>query len=247
MTHTEMTTQRIWILGAPDPEMETIEALLRECGERVAYVIDSTAQRVRAGDAYRARLSEPLSAAVIYEVECMIADHAALLSECRVTVDHHNPGDPGFGRTPAEFLAASSIGQVIAELARLRRLPDWPTVHAYFGSVRPGHIWHVASAQPYAVVIASKDTGLSTSSDDERGLRGSQVATARLIPHDLVLCAAADHCLGAAYCGECPGVDPDALMRWRAQSRARHQGRSVDDVLELARGAGAGRVLAKGE
>src|SRR5690606_10871211 len=46
-----------------------------------------------------------------------------------------------------------------------------------------------------------------------------------------VLIAAADHCLGAAYRGECPGVDPDELMRWRAESRAKFQGRTVDEVL----------------
>src|SRR5690606_28418019 len=43
--------------------------------------------------------------------------------------------------------------------------------------------------------------------------------------------AAADHCLEAAYRGRCPGVDPDALMRWRAESRAAFQGRSVEAVL----------------
>ncbi len=42
---------------------------------------------------------------------------------------------------------------------------------------------------------------------------------------------AADHCLGAAYRGECPGVDPEALMAWRAESRARFQNRPVADVL----------------
>src|SRR5690606_1710187 len=42
---------------------------------------------------------------------------------------------------------------------------------------------------------------------------------------------AADHCLGAAYRGECPGVDPDELMRWRAASRAAFQQRAVEDVL----------------
>src|SRR5690606_10629563 len=52
-----------------------------------------------------------------------------------------------------------------------------------------------------------------------------------LIPRPLIYAAAADHCLGAAYRGECPGVDPDELMRWRAESRAKFQGRSVEEVL----------------
>lgn len=53
----------------------------------------------------------------------------------------------------------------------------------------------------------------------------------RTIPMQLVLVAAADHCLAHAYAGRCPGVDPDALMRWRVESRAAHQGRTADELL----------------
>lgn len=35
-----------------------------------------------------------------------------------VVCDHHRPGDPGFGRPPEEFLAASSLGQVLALLGQ---------------------------------------------------------------------------------------------------------------------------------
>lgn len=48
---------------------------------------------------------------------------------------------------------------------------------------------------------------------------------------ELLMVAAADHCLNAAYRGQCPGVDPDALMQWRAESRAAFQKRSVAEVL----------------
>src|SRR5690606_34992551 len=51
------------------------------------------------------------------------------------------------------------------------------------------------------------------------------------IPEEYLLIAAADHCPPAAYRGECPCVDPDVLLRWRAESRAKHQGRTVDEVL----------------
>ena len=64
--------------------------------------------------------------------------------------------------------------------------------------------------------------------------------------------AAADHCLAAAYRGECPGIDPDQLMRWRAESRAAFQNRSVDAILadiESAREAiaEAPRIIIGGE
>src|SRR5690606_24161844 len=57
---------------------------------------------------------------------------------------------------------------------------------------------------------------------------------------EIRLVAAADHCLAAAYRGECPGVDPEELMQWRAESRARFQRRPVEAVLadvERARAA----------
>src|SRR5690606_5323560 len=41
-----------------------------------------------------------------------------------IRIDHHCPGDPGYGRPPSEFLTASSLGQVISELARLGKPPS---------------------------------------------------------------------------------------------------------------------------
>ncbi|MGH8152684.1 MAG: hypothetical protein ACREPF_08125, partial [Rhodanobacteraceae bacterium] len=67
------------------------------------------------------------------------------------------------------------------------------------------------------------------------------------ITPDMRMVAAADHCLGAAYSGECPGVEPDALMRWHVASRAAFEGRTERAVMqdvEVARKAlrGAPRV-----
>jgi hypothetical protein len=58
-----------------------------------------------------------------------------------------------------------------------------------------------------------------------------------VIPEDYILTAAADHCLAAAYRGECPGVDPDELMQWRAENRAAFQGRTPEEVLTDVRAA----------
>lgn len=43
------------------------------------------------------------------------------------------------------------------------------------------------------------------------------------VPMDHVFAAAADHCLAAAYQGQCPGVDPEQLMEWRIKERAEFQ------------------------
>lgn len=53
------------------------------------------------------------------------------------------------------------------------------------------------------------------------------------------LVAAADHCLGAAYRGECPGVDPDALFAWHVASRAAFEQRSS---VALLRDVGTSRL-----
>ncbi|MGE5526222.1 MAG: hypothetical protein ACM3SS_21095 [Rhodospirillaceae bacterium] len=46
------------------------------------------------------------------------------------------------------------------------------------------------------------------------------------------LLAAADHCLTAAYQGQCPGIDPKELLFLRASWRARVTGRSFGDVMD---------------
>lgn len=40
---------------------------------------------------------------------------------------------------------------------------------------------------------------------------------------DMRMAAAADHCLGSAYQGRCPGVDPLALRYWRVISKSRYR------------------------
>ena len=206
MTH----TCRIWVLGAPDPEMQLIEDLLAEAGESVAHALDA-GQRVHPGTAYRATaLSQPVpDGTTVYAVEC----GGPAIPAGAVVIDHHRPGDPGYGRPPEEFLPASSLGQVIAELARLNRLP-WTKAVGNPGSL-PGEIrWTDHGGSGWAVF-----------GTDAKGPWRS------MIPDAAIWTAAADHCLEAAYRGRCPGVDPDALMAWRVESRAAHQGRAPEEVM----------------
>lgn len=51
------------------------------------------------------------------------------------------------------------------------------------------------------------------------------------------LIAAADHCLAAAYRGECPGVDREELRQWRVRTRAKHQRRQVREIEEMVAAA----------
>src|SRR5690606_1144896 len=153
-----MRRNRIWVLGASDPEMELIEFILRKCGEEIIYAADESGLRVHPGNAYRCPVPEVPEGATVYAVECI-----GELPEGWVRIDHHRPGDPGYGCPPSTFFPASSIGQVITELDLL---------------------------------------GVADRLSDDDIM-------------EALLAAAADHCLAAAYRGECPGVDPDVLMCWR--------------------------------
>ena len=118
-------TNRMWILGAADPEMEKIESLLRECGEKIGYAM-MCGERVHSGNAYRAIADRgwgecvPIGSEIWYLVECAVFSPGNV---SKVVIDHHRPGDPGYGRSPSEFLSASSIGQVIAQLTRASVIP----------------------------------------------------------------------------------------------------------------------------
>lgn len=176
----------LFVLGAVDPEMLAIEALL--AAEGLPSVHATVAgKRVHPANAYRATLPEEARAQLarggrVWLVEC-IGEAPAGVGR----IDHHHPGDPGHGLPPAEYWRASSLGQTVAVLAR------------------------------------------------ELGRHVEVSPAMRLI-------AAADHCLGAAYRGECPGVDPAELFAWDVASRAAFEQRPEAAIrADLAR---AGRALA---
>lgn len=98
--------KKYFVLGVSDPEMKTIETVLRTQGQSFVYATVS-GKRVHPGNAYAA---DPVDIA---------RDDTAVWVECRareaedgITIDHHRPGDPGFGRSAAEYWEASSLGQL---------------------------------------------------------------------------------------------------------------------------------------
>lgn len=216
------------VVGAPDPERAAIINLLEQAGIPVHYACVGESL-VHAGNAYQAdRIAPPLPPdCQVWRIECDGPAFADIDPSHISVIDHHRPGDPGYGRPPAEFLPASSIGQVISLLARRGVVGEdwWPDNEGW-----PEHL-RVMLAYPTPGQIRWATHETLDSPDYWGGWIVHTPLGWRLIPHDLVLAAAADHCLAAAYRGECPGVDPDALMRWRVEQRAAHQGRTVEEVL----------------
>lgn len=181
----ELNGPVIFLLGAADPEMVLIESMLRRVGVYYQYAMVN-GKRVHPGNAYEATEFGNLNSASTMSLEGL----RVVTVECGIEgvspdyhIDHHRPGDRGYGLTPDQFFEGSSIGQT------------------YF--------------------YLCEELGIS-----------SGVYRDRLWEYRLA--AAADHCLGHAYQGECPGIDPTALRLWRAITRAEFQGTSPRTILERA-------------
>jgi len=207
----------MYLLGAPDPEMARIERALDACAIPHEYA-RAGGRRVTPETAYRAdAIRVPVGTRVLVQVECAPAVRPRGLA-VRV-IDHHRPGDPGYESTPPWYMSASSLGQVLARMAR--------------DDMAPAALLAVGVVVPPPV-----DT------------REAWYAGGRWYAPsgDTRLCAAADHCLSAAYLGRCPGVDPATLYEWRLAERAAFQRRPVgellaDGVAALAALAAAPRVV----
>lgn len=148
--------QYLFVLGARDPEMMTIERLVHGAGQRVAYAM-ADGRRVTAGNAYRAeRISAragTYSGPIVW-VECALADGSLPRD---IVVDHHREGDPGFAMPAERYWEGSSLGQTCSLLGiepdrdlRLAAAADHCLAAAYRG-LCPGvdpvdlRAWRLAS------------------------------------------------------------------------------------------------------
>jgi hypothetical protein len=111
-----MTYQTMWLLGASDPEMRGIEEFLKEVGQPYQWATKD-GKPVHAGNAYQADpmidLPDPLYQIVLVECEPVelpqvvgSPEHGAI-----IRIDHHRPGDPGYGLPPEQYWQGSSLGQ----------------------------------------------------------------------------------------------------------------------------------------
>lgn len=165
---------KVFVLGAADPEMEEIERVLRANGYEVRFARHGQ-QRVRADNAYGADNLDaglPMNADLVF-VECQVMGlprHAE--------VDHHRPGDPGYGRAPDQYLAASSLGQVLQLLElvptaqqRIIAAADHCPTQAYRGlcpGVDPAELaqWRTASrAARRGVTLDEMEKGIELAAE----------------------------------------------------------------------------------
>lgn len=136
---------------------------------------------------------------------------------------------------PANAYKAEAPGEARALLQRGGRVYLVECVgHAPDGAIRIDH--HYAGDPGYG--RPANEYWQASSLGQTVAALGAGIVGEVAVTPAMRMVAAADHCLGAAYRGDCPGVDPDALMRWHVASRAAFEGRPEAAVLrdvEVAR------------
>jgi hypothetical protein len=239
--------ERIWVLGAADPEMNAIERLLVETGETVIYAQiledDGSWKRVNNQNAYDkssvyARLpARPEKALYLVECKPNLTDlkGAALRSvrkiairsfthNCRIV--NHQSENIDYGLSPEKFLLSSSIGDVISTLAALGRLTRATSMprdgsHGLWLQGPP------CLGKPGEWILTGFRGMWSVGEDIGHPTRVGYVR----IPRETLLIAACNHCLKAAYANECPGVYRPDVKAYRAKVRAQERKCSEDRVL----------------
>lgn len=224
------------ILGAPDPEMHDIETLLCAAGIRCLYAQrreikpGSVFQRVHPGNAYRAnrfesadgRAIDPRGAFLLIECDGEVLRHHLRFASSITKIDHHRPDDPGYGVPPNDYMRGSSLGQVVSYLAANGLLP----INKFRRVYRPSGAPHPKKSRPGDILYGR---GVFVRLPNQPNTEGPNEVWAA-VPQSILLTAAADHCLHAAYRGECHYVTPETLLRLRLRQRAKHQRRPVRDV-----------------
>ncbi len=110
--------QKLFILGAADPEMNRIEEVLAANKPFAYATVDG--KRCHGGNAYKADSHSQIVLPVALspdELEFVFVECAIVGRSRDVMIDHHREGDPGFGKGAEDYLLASSLGQLLALLS----------------------------------------------------------------------------------------------------------------------------------
>lgn len=185
---------KIFILGAADPEMEEIEAVLKATKQEYRFAT-ILGRRVQAETAYSANsVSAPIpkDASIIF-IECHIF---GLIPE--LILDHHREGDAGFGKLPQDYMEGSSLGQLLTLLnlpptleQRIIAAADHCPTQAYRGEcpfVHPADLMHwrtltraVRRGVSYGEMNAAILRGKAVLENAEKVLVGNELVA--FVPH----------------------------------------------------------------
>lgn len=216
-----METKTIeFILGPRTPEMDLIEEIL-ENNNVPAYghaLVDN--KRATPDNAHRIGGVKNIRNNYSHRTCCRASSTEVIFINCRceewpeqhlldktvtaIHLGHRWLGDPGYDMEPSHFFTASAIGQLFDLMAKRGLFTLTGEESKAYAS--PGV--HFSSETGIAhLIVKNPSTG------DSVWLSGA-------INQEHRLAAASSHCLQAAYRGECPKIDPDALFRFRIKRRS---------------------------
>lgn len=104
------TENYFFVLGAPDHECQEIRRICEVEGFAWAHATVG-GSIVRSYEAYRATGISQLRPSG--NVKPIFVECTVLGLPCHDIIDHHQPGDPGFGKEPHDYLDGSSLGQFL--------------------------------------------------------------------------------------------------------------------------------------
>jgi len=195
-------TKKLFILGSKDPEMSKIESILIQMNLEYTYATKD-GELCHPTNAYTA--DNIINHNDVVFIECNIPSYTG----CFFLIDHHNKGDYGYNLDYKDFLAASSVGQLLSFLL----FEDFSL------TIKSLNLKRTKDAMSFGFSI----------------LNGSWVHSINdfdtiIVPHSIVLIAAIDHCLLDAYKGRCFGVDKKELSGYRQESLAENLNLSINQV-----------------
>lgn len=203
----------LFVLGADDPEMRAIDALLRQHGQQVVYAVDAT-QTDDGGTAFAAADSE-----TAYAFRA-VSDEPAGIHQSRAigtinpptmwgdVLQSHWAANKGYHPRPRicviECVPATDVavpcprgaepGSTVYRIDHDRPGDaDNPTL---FGQPPSEYFYASSLGQVYGLIGLRRDSA----------------------PVEHRFIAAADHCLPDAYQGRCPSVHPQEFAQWRVQT-----------------------------
>ena len=98
-----------FVLGAPDPEMRRIAAILEQLGRTFTWATKG-GKPISPSDAYKIDSANADDAHTLVYVECFPKVRP---TRPIIQIDHHRPGDHGFHLSPEDYLMGSSLGQTL--------------------------------------------------------------------------------------------------------------------------------------
>ena len=237
----------LFVGGAADPEMAAIRDLVLAHGYRWAQAT-AGGKPVHPGNAYKADGADPVLSgldATLVLVECGFTPEFRAAAPSwfahEIVVDHHRPGDPGYGAAPENFASASSIGQA---LHLLKRSPAGRTLRfvaaadhcleaAYRGKcpgVDPDELmaWRASSRaafqkRPVSDVLADVEAARKRLRDAVFFGRCSACGTEDIRCH-----------FGASWCPYCNGSEPDSEISPVQAEYADLRGENIPELPEAA-------------